>query len=479
MGKTTERIDFNGPVGNPSREEVREQVLHIIASTKFRNAPLLGSFLHFITSKTIEGQIAELTEYTIATDALGRKIDFDPTTDTIVRTEAYRLRLKLKEYYETDGKSDRLVIELPKGHYVPVFSLNPRHGTAQQESEKPQPLGSPAATPPGMSAAESTASKRKMALTPRSAILIALLLFFAGAFARPFWFMLRNRPATLQNGSELLKSFWKGIAGESNTIILAYTNTVFLETEAGDLLRFRGGAAADRGSLVSKQDSLASALNPSLANAAGPLYYEDAYTGTGEVLSVQRITSLLSPLGANVLIKRGLLVNATDLRNRTVIFLGSPFENRFLAEIHLPMRFVFEEAKGSPYLWNGRIVDTRGDTSVSRFYELQRDPHTHVILADYALFDVLPGIAPGQRVVILAGLTTSGTEGACEFATSAVGLHQVLANLGAQGGSRNALPDYFECLLRVEVTNGLDVIKVNWMTGTLVGEKSTPFSRAP
>jgi serine/threonine-protein kinase len=41
--------------------------------------------------------------------------------DPIVRVEARRLRSKLKTYYDTEGLSDELIIEFPKGTYAPVF----------------------------------------------------------------------------------------------------------------------------------------------------------------------------------------------------------------------------------------------------------------------------------------------------------------------------------------------------------------------
>src|SRR5262249_38782665 len=40
----------------------------------------------------------------------------------VVRVQAGRLRSKLLEYYATEGKDDKVIIDLPKGHYIPVFS---------------------------------------------------------------------------------------------------------------------------------------------------------------------------------------------------------------------------------------------------------------------------------------------------------------------------------------------------------------------
>jgi hypothetical protein len=54
--------------------------------------------------------------------------DFDPRTDTQVRTEASRLRGRLERYYATEGAADELWVDLPKGHYVPQFS---RHAVSK------------------------------------------------------------------------------------------------------------------------------------------------------------------------------------------------------------------------------------------------------------------------------------------------------------------------------------------------------------
>ena len=50
---------------------------------------------------------------------------FDPRVDTAVRTEARRLRQKLAEYYQAEGRNDPIEIAVPKGSYRAVFQ---RHG---------------------------------------------------------------------------------------------------------------------------------------------------------------------------------------------------------------------------------------------------------------------------------------------------------------------------------------------------------------
>ncbi len=101
---------------NSERAEL-ELVLAALART-----PRLDHFLRFIGERYFENRIDEINEYNIATEVLGRsKSSFDASRDSIARVEAHRLRKRLKEYYETDGKDHEIQISLPQGSYVPAF----------------------------------------------------------------------------------------------------------------------------------------------------------------------------------------------------------------------------------------------------------------------------------------------------------------------------------------------------------------------
>jgi TolB-like protein len=69
------------------------------------------------------GEGGSVKEYLIGTEVYERKPPYHPGEDSIVRSEARRLRRKLKEYYESDGKDDSVLISYRPGSYVPVFSL--------------------------------------------------------------------------------------------------------------------------------------------------------------------------------------------------------------------------------------------------------------------------------------------------------------------------------------------------------------------
>jgi TolB-like protein/tetratricopeptide (TPR) repeat protein len=101
--------------------EARQQLERVLESPGFARNERLSRFLRFLVDRHLEGRDEELKESVIGTDVFGRRPDYNPKQDAIVRTEAGRLRARITEYYAGEGKADTLIIELPKGGYVPVL----------------------------------------------------------------------------------------------------------------------------------------------------------------------------------------------------------------------------------------------------------------------------------------------------------------------------------------------------------------------
>jgi serine/threonine-protein kinase len=112
---------------------VRRQLQRVLDSTVFARTERLSRFLRFVVERHLDGRDDELKESVIAIEVFGRRPDYNPRYDPIVRTEARRLRAHLTRYYSTDGKSDALVIELPKGGYAPEF----RPAETSHEPDRP------------------------------------------------------------------------------------------------------------------------------------------------------------------------------------------------------------------------------------------------------------------------------------------------------------------------------------------------------
>jgi hypothetical protein len=101
---------------------IREQLSRVLHSPIFSLSTRLVRFLQFVVEASLAGEGHTLKEYVIGTEVYDRKPPYHPSQDSIVRTEARRLRSKLKEYYETEGTADPILIYFRTGSYVPVFS---------------------------------------------------------------------------------------------------------------------------------------------------------------------------------------------------------------------------------------------------------------------------------------------------------------------------------------------------------------------
>jgi serine/threonine-protein kinase len=109
------------PAAESEAQAVRRQLQRVLDSTVFARTERLSRFLRFVVERHLDGRDDEIKESVIAIEIFGRRPDYNPKYDPIVRTEARRLRAHLSKYYATDGKSDVLVIDLPKGGYAPKF----------------------------------------------------------------------------------------------------------------------------------------------------------------------------------------------------------------------------------------------------------------------------------------------------------------------------------------------------------------------
>lgn len=105
----------------PASAEVLEQLKRLLSSPVLRESHQLQAFLEFIVLETLEGRSGTLKEYVLGCSVFGRKPDYDPRLDGIVRVQATALRKRLERYYLDEGALDPVIIELPRGGYAPRF----------------------------------------------------------------------------------------------------------------------------------------------------------------------------------------------------------------------------------------------------------------------------------------------------------------------------------------------------------------------
>ena len=93
------------------------QLERILTSAPFSKSSRSQRFLRHVVQNSLEEHNELLKEYAIAIHVFDRDPSYDPAVDATVRVEAGRLRSRLREYYADAGRSDLLVIQMPKGAY--------------------------------------------------------------------------------------------------------------------------------------------------------------------------------------------------------------------------------------------------------------------------------------------------------------------------------------------------------------------------
>src|ERR1700745_2656163 len=97
----------------------------LAASHVLHGSESLCKLLRYLAEHCLQNPGVPVKEYQIATEVFGRPADFDPHLDSAIRVQAGRLRVKLGEYYASEGAKDPVVVEMPKGTYSLSFHVRP------------------------------------------------------------------------------------------------------------------------------------------------------------------------------------------------------------------------------------------------------------------------------------------------------------------------------------------------------------------
>lgn len=433
---------------------------------------MLQQLLRYLVQKTFDASTEALKEYTIGIEALSRPLDFDPKADPIVRVQIHRLRQKLKEYYDSDGLHDSILIEIPKGQYLPIFeflgnveALPGGKSSSAGDAVLPE-------IPPSQSIPDAVDPQvRRTGRPALRAVLIVLSLvictFAAGLWIGARWASLGVARKSAgagrsdaQRSSDPVIAFWAKYIGNDPNPVIAYPDAVFLLDNYNDLFRFKRGATDYRGAPVNSHLAAQFASNPSLVARAGPLYYENSYLGFGELRAVGMLSNLFGQMGCKPIVKPSRELTVDDLTQHNVIMLGSSSQNIAVAHFSNLGDFSFKDFDTRLEQWRGIIQNAHPRANEASTYRTERDPNTQVLKADYSLITIQPGIVPGRYIADFGGLDTTGSEGAILYATSGPGVDELTKAIQFQAGDPRPFP-VFQALLKVQLEKGYDVVGVN------------------
>jgi hypothetical protein len=397
------------------REQHLAAVDTLVNSRVLHGSESLCKLLRYLADQTLQNPGVPIKEYQIATEVFGRPADFDPHVDSAIRVQAGRLRVKLAEYYASEGAQDPISIELPKGSYALVFHHQP-----------------PAAKPGGDGDAATDRARARHILRNWSAGVVALSLLVAGAVAAlvGLW-VNRAHSADSMAGSHtvpaVFQTFWKPFLSGAGDPWVIFSNAAFVgRPETG--MRYRDPAQDMKGLIL------------------------DHYTGVGEVLAVHELDRVFYLLHRELRVKRGSLFSLDDAKNNDLIFVGSPAENLTLRDLPSNRQFVFRRLDSGPQKSELAVFNVHPLAGEPAYFVAS--PSAQPLTEDYAVVALEPGINPSESVMILAGTTTIGTQAAVEFVCREDSVQKLLSRLNVPMGGEVAP---FEAVLRVKVARGVPV----------------------
>jgi hypothetical protein len=405
------------------REEKLRQIERLVASELLHGSESLCKLLRYLAEHCIDHPGATVKEYQIATELFKRPQDFDPRMDATVRVQTGRLRSKLAEYYAGVGAKDPWILEIPKGAYALAFYPRAVAPTPAADLPHSAPGGDKAAT-----LAEPQTRRGNgwlvavVVLSTVSVLLVAALVT-----------LMLNRAGNRRLAQP---------ESISAPPALAFLWNDFVVTPDEPWVIFSNAEFAGR------PETGMHYFNP-VIDKGQPIL--DHYTGVGEVLGIHELDRVFASLHHGLRVKRGRLLSLDDAKNNDLIFVGSPSENLSLRDVPTTRDFVFRSVDKGP---------RKGDLSVINVHPRPGENSSYIstqglpILEDYAVIGLMPGLNPARWVMLLAGLTTIGTQAAVEYVSRPNTVEDLVGRIG---GPASGKITPFECVIRVKVTQGVPV----------------------
>jgi hypothetical protein len=416
-------------------------------SSALYRASQLRDMLLFIVRQTILNPEQPIHEFDIAHRVLGRRSDFNPLDDNIVRVQMAHLRKKLDLYFSTEGKGEENVITVALGSYRPVFSPRPK-------VVRPEPASLHKAIPPGAEdvavlvpdAAEISPAivmpqpRRKFGGGAIAATVIILAL--AGACAA-LWVRDRNQQQSLDaidrslspwKYQPALASLWTGFLDSNHDTDIVLSDDSFLLIEELDKQQTPFYGYLSR-----------SYLNPSSERTLSPelrfvqaLLAAKSLGNTSEFKLAQRILAL-DPLSKKVHMYSARQYMPALVKQDNVILIGGRVSNPWAELFESRLNFV-EDTK----------FEGLGTTIVENRSPAAGEPQTYTSsdAVGYCVVAYMPN--PGQegKILLLEGTSSEATEAAGDFLLSGEQFSAFLQMLHA-----TSLP-YFEVLLKTSQVRG-------------------------
>lgn len=413
------------------RQEKRQLVQRVLESGHFSKAPAMRAFLQYVIDKAELGQADQLKEQTIGAEVLGRKLDYEPAKDNIVRVRANELRGRLARYFASEGIQEPVVLTIPKGGYAPEFVA--REALVLDSIDHAQKAAEPPVAAPA----------KPWPLWPLAVLLTALVGASIYLVTTRYGFESRSASDTLKSSREL-RDFWSQFfAKPAGILTVMYSDSGIAlwqrlndkDLNLGDYLshKYIGGHNNELLEIASQR-----ATSPADINAT---------------LRIQTVAALL---GGQVSAQFARNASADLLHRGSLVLIGSRRSDPWVEiyEPNLNFQLRIDPDTRSPQFYNRApqphesltysIPDLRetGGAADEKFIEEAEEKE----FDSYGVVALMKGCGANRVVLLLEGLNMQATQAAGDLVTDPQLLEHLLQAIGHVPGTTVAP---FEVLFRI------------------------------
>jgi hypothetical protein len=391
--------------------EAKAQVERVLAAECFRNSDSSRRLLRFLADESLANRARELKEYSVGMEVFGKPAEYDPRVDASTRVQAGKLRQRLDEFYRTEGVSDPIIIQFPKGGFQLSFDSREKGALPWLRI--------------GLAASITV-----------SLLLVAYILITAG----------RNKPNASPSDHAMqgawtpeMEAFWSPIVDDPAPVVVSLGMPLFIAFANGGVVirhhTLNDWPQAEHSQIVEK-------LKRFYGNSGA--HPEYTYTGEGDATAAFLLARLLSARKRELLLKRSNVLAWEDMKNNHLLFLGNQKSQPQLRDI-LAERDFRIEPEG--------IRTLHANAGDPPFFPSVFTPGIG-FEQEYALIRRLPGSPGRKEIFAFSSLSTEGVWALAEYVTDGRSIKELVQKLR---GSSGQMPRAWEAIFRIRYKSGVPV----------------------
>ena len=414
------------------KDHQRLLVEQVASSSYFSKSARLRDMFIYVCDRVLNHEVDEIHEQEVGRRVFGRPPDYDTSADNTVRVHASMLRKRVDQYFATEGSSEPIIIEIPRGNYAPVFRERPA---------KPAPielLPQPAETVVAEPQVNGRQARWQVWVPAAMAVLFAALSL--GLFLQ-----LRQirKPVALES-QPTIKQFWSQVfqANRPTDVVLGDGALALFEERTDRPVAL--SEYFDR-SYLNKTGDIATAakIDPEWAK----VLLLKRQTSYGDVALLSQITDLARAEKSDTRVRFARDYTFREMKSDNIVLLGNIGSNPWIEPFqeHQTLRWKFDSVLGNYY-----PIDTTAAASDMEKYHVIVQPGEPPV--GYAIVSLFPNMGGTGTVLSITGTGGSAMSGALGFLSDDHLMSQLHAQLNA--GAKGPFP-YFETLLKIGSRNSL------------------------